>query len=158
MEDNGKFSRGKFFLRFIISFLVFLSTSLGLELVAHLNDWGYMDESALKKHQTSGTVDFFREFYVFWLGFRAERLAPAVQALSSFYVVLCIVLSADRLLQCLGCFWIKLKRIGPKFEGDPFESDYSKGPGLNYPMVLVQIPMCNEKEVNIPKTHCILFL
>ncbi|KAK4764963.1 hypothetical protein SAY86_026053 [Trapa natans] len=147
MEDNGKLGNGKFFLRFIIAFLMAVSVFLGLELVAHLNGWAHMGVSDLKKHQTSTSADFFRQFYGFWLGFRAGHLVPIVQALSSFYVVLFIALSADRLLQCLGCFWIKLKRIGPKLEGDPFESDYSRGPGLNYPMVLVQIPMCNEKEV-----------
>lgn len=148
MEDNGKFSKGKFFLRFITAFLVLVSVFLTLELIAHLNGWEYMDKLDLKKHQISEPASWFREFYVSWSGFRAERLGPTVQALSSFYAALFMVLSADRLLQCLGCFWIKFKGIGPKFEGDTFELDYSKGPGLNYPMVLVQIPMCNEKEVN----------
>ncbi|XP_031386511.1 probable xyloglucan glycosyltransferase 5 [Punica granatum] len=147
MEDHGKSSKGKFFLRLIATLLAIGLVFLGLELVAHLNCWDCMGERDLDEHQTSGTAAWLRKFYVLWSSFRAERLSPLVQALLSFYVVLFIVLSADRLLQCLGCFWIKVKRIGPQSQGDPFESDYSKGPWQNYPMVLVQIPMCNEKEV-----------
>nr|CAD1831976.1 unnamed protein product [Ananas comosus var. bracteatus] len=54
--------------------------------------------------------------------------------------------SLDRLILCVGCFWIKLKKIKPMIEGDPFKSDDIEG-GYDYPMVLVQIPMCNEREV-----------
>ncbi|KAL1168169.1 hypothetical protein V6Z11_A05G067100 [Gossypium hirsutum] len=48
---------------------------------------------------------------------------------------------------CLGCFWIKYKKIKPRIEGNPFKSNDVEGSGYDYPMVLVQIPMCNEREV-----------
>jgi hypothetical protein len=47
----------------------------------------------------------------------------------------------------LGCFWIKYKKIKPRIEVDPFKSDDVEASGYEYPMVLVQIPMCNEREV-----------
>ncbi|GJU04516.1 probable xyloglucan glycosyltransferase 12 [Tanacetum coccineum] len=53
--------------------------------------------------------------------------------------------SLDRLVLCLGCFWIKFKKIKPV----PKQSltDLESGDEGFFPMVLVQIPMCNEKEV-----------
>ncbi|KAL0324005.1 UNVERIFIED_CONTAM: putative xyloglucan glycosyltransferase 5 [Sesamum calycinum] len=55
--------------------------------------------------------------------------------------------SLDRLILCLGCLYIKLKKIKPEVNGDPFQLDDPEGAHCNYPMVLVQIPMCNEREV-----------
>nr|CAD1825576.1 unnamed protein product [Ananas comosus var. bracteatus] len=71
---------------------------------------------------------------------RRLHCAP-VQVLSKFCIVLFVVQSADRIILCLGCFWIKLKRIKPRIEEDAIEGD------CEFPMVLVQIPMCNEREV-----------
>ncbi|KAH0643660.1 hypothetical protein KY289_034634 [Solanum tuberosum] len=71
-----------------------------------------------------------------------------VQKLSTFCTVLFLIQSLDRLVLCLGCFYIKCKKIKPRIEGDPFKSDDLEGSNNSYyPMVLVQIPMCNEKEV-----------
>ena len=63
------------------------------------------------------------------------------------------------MLQCLGRFWIKFKKIKPRIEGDPFKSDDLEGSGCNYPMVLVQIPMCNEREVSVSMLPdlCVLY-
>jgi hypothetical protein len=85
--------------------------------------------------------------YVAWLTFRADYIAPIIQALSQFCVVLFLIQSVDRLILCLGCFWIKYKKIKPRIEVDPFKSDDVEASGYEYPMVLVQIPMCNEREV-----------
>ncbi|KAG8491139.1 hypothetical protein CXB51_014339 [Gossypium anomalum] len=85
--------------------------------------------------------------YVTWLPFRADYIAPLIQALSKFCVALFLVQSADRLMLSLGCFRIKYKKIKPKIEGDPFESVDVEECSYEYPMILVQIPMCNEREV-----------
>ncbi|KAF2302831.1 hypothetical protein GH714_008591 [Hevea brasiliensis] len=85
--------------------------------------------------------------YVAWLTFRAYYIAPPIQALSNFCVVLFLIQSADRMMLSLGCFWIKYKKIKPRINGDPFKSDDAEAPGYEYPKVLVQIPMCNEREV-----------
>lgn len=85
--------------------------------------------------------------YVAWLTFRADYIAPPIQALSKFCVVLFLIQSVDRMILCLGCLWIKYKKIKPRIDGVPFKSDDVEGSCYEYPMVLVQIPMCNEKEV-----------
>ncbi|PPR85146.1 hypothetical protein GOBAR_AA35544 [Gossypium barbadense] len=85
--------------------------------------------------------------YVTWLPFRADYIAPLIQALSKFCIALFLVQSEDRFMLSLGCFWIKYKKIKPKIEGDPFESVDVEECSYEYPMGLVQIPMCNEREV-----------
>ncbi|RVW84251.1 putative xyloglucan glycosyltransferase 5 [Vitis vinifera] len=85
--------------------------------------------------------------YVAWLTLRADYIAPLIQALSKFCVALFLIQSADRMVLCLGCLWIKYKKIKPRIDGDPFKLEDVEGSGYEYPMVLVQIPMCNEREV-----------
>ncbi|CAN1341621.1 Probable xyloglucan glycosyltransferase 5 [Linum perenne] len=86
--------------------------------------------------------------YVAWLAFRAGYIAPAIMGLSKFCVLLFLVQSVDRLVLCLGCVWIKFKRVKPVIRGgDPFKSGDVEASHYKYPMVLVQIPMCNEREV-----------
>ncbi|KAH7441025.1 hypothetical protein KP509_03G021900 [Ceratopteris richardii] len=50
-------------------------------------------------------------------------------------------------VDCIGCAWINLKRIKPVSKVSSFDSDDPEQPHSGYPMVLVQIPMCNEREV-----------
>ncbi|KAJ1384763.1 Nucleotide-diphospho-sugar transferase [Sesbania bispinosa] len=47
----------------------------------------------------------------------------------------------------LGCFWIRFKKIKPVPKVD--DVDHESGEKGFFPMVLVQIPMCNEKEQSI---------
>ncbi|CAN6860432.1 unnamed protein product, partial [Brassica oleracea] len=57
--------------------------------------------------------------------------------------VLFLIQTIDRLILCLGCFWIQFKKINPV----PTKSFSDLESGCFLPMVLVQIPMCNEKGV-----------
>jgi len=85
--------------------------------------------------------------------FHADYIAPLIQALSKWFMLLgfCIVLFliqfVDRMLLCLGCSWIKFKKVKPKINMVPFKVEDIEGSVCIYPMVLVQIPICNEKEV-----------
>ncbi|XP_071709932.1 probable xyloglucan glycosyltransferase 12 [Rutidosis leptorrhynchoides] len=47
---------------------------------------------------------------------------------------------------CLGCFWIRVMKIKPVTKQRLIDVEDGAGDGF-FPMVLVQIPMCNEKEV-----------
>ncbi|KAF6154710.1 hypothetical protein GIB67_003770 [Kingdonia uniflora] len=47
---------------------------------------------------------------------------------------------------CIDCFWLKCKKIKPSFDKDLFNADV-EGSVYEYSMVLIQILMCNEKEV-----------
>ncbi|XP_078177726.1 putative xyloglucan glycosyltransferase 9 [Carex rostrata] len=92
--------------------------------------------------------DLFGSIYTGWMRIRAEYIAPPLQFLSDACVVLFLIQSADRLILCLGCFWIKLRRMKP-VPKVAFGSKEGSDPeaGEHFPMVLVQIPMCNEREV-----------
>ncbi|KAI4389849.1 hypothetical protein MLD38_002026 [Melastoma candidum] len=88
----------------------------------------------------------FDWIYSKWVMIRVEYLAPPLQFLANACIVLFLVQSIDRLVLCLGCFWIRFKKIKPQLKPDAL-ADPESGQGGFFPMVLVQIPMCNEKEV-----------
>uniref|UniRef100_A0A164X1D8 Glycosyltransferase 2-like domain-containing protein n=1 Tax=Daucus carota subsp. sativus TaxID=79200 RepID=A0A164X1D8_DAUCS len=93
-----------------------------------------------------GVKGVFDLAYSSWVSIRVDYLAPPLQFLSNACVVLFIVQSVDRLVLSLGCFWIKFRNIKPVLSDGG--NDLESGNGGDYfPMVLVQIPMCNEKEV-----------
>ncbi|RYR69209.1 hypothetical protein Ahy_A03g015746 [Arachis hypogaea] len=63
-------------------------------------------------------------------------------------IVLFLIQSLDRLVLCLGCFWIRYKKIKNVAAEDYGDLDLESGEKKGFfPMVLVQIPMCNEREV-----------
>ncbi|KAL2933270.1 putative xyloglucan glycosyltransferase 5 [Bienertia sinuspersici] len=145
--ESDKSGKGKLLYRIILGFLITALAFLGFEVFAHFNGWHYFQNSNLHIPQTVDIQGWLHEIYVSWLGFRAGYIAPLIQSLSTFCVVLFMIQSLDRLVLCLGCFWIKFKKIKPTFEGEPYKSNDAENPGCNHPMVLVQIPMCNEREV-----------
>ncbi|RYR74958.1 hypothetical protein HN51_021168 [Arachis hypogaea] len=104
------------------------------EIVAYLQGWQFRN---LNLHILPNALDFeglLHMEYVGWLRFRVEYIAPPVQSL-------------DRMVLCMGCFWIRYKKVKPRFAGDPFKVDDVEGSASHYPKVLIQIPMCNEREV-----------
>ncbi|KAL6972578.1 putative xyloglucan glycosyltransferase 5 [Sarracenia purpurea var. burkii] len=145
--ENEKSGRGRLLFRVILAFLVTALAFLAFEVVAHFKGWHHFKNHNLSIPQTWQIQGWLHNLYVAWLGFRAGYIAPPIQALSNFCVLLFLLQSADRLILCMGCFWIKYKNINPRIEGDPFNSGHLEGLGCSYPMVLVQIPMCNEGEV-----------
>uniref|UniRef100_A0A452ZJA9 Glycosyltransferase 2-like domain-containing protein n=1 Tax=Aegilops tauschii subsp. strangulata TaxID=200361 RepID=A0A452ZJA9_AEGTS len=76
---------------------------------------------------------------------RLQYIAPPLQFLTNSCVVLFMIQSVDRLVLCLGCLWIKLRGIKPV----PIAADKDdvEAGDEDFPMVLVQMPMCNEREV-----------
>ncbi|GER35769.1 cellulose synthase-like protein [Striga asiatica] len=124
---------------FIKAFLAVSIIGLAVETFAYFSDW---DLGFVSPWEVSDNL--VRWAYVGWLGFRANYVAPCVVTLSRFCIVLFMIQSLDRFVQCLGCFWIKFKGLRPEIEEDG-PGDVENGSG--FPMVLVQIPMCNEKEV-----------
>ncbi|KAM0853032.1 hypothetical protein ACQ4PT_051348 [Festuca glaucescens] len=132
-EEAAHAVRRSRFYAFIKACLLMSVFLLAVEVAAHSNGRGAL-------------AVFVGSFYASWVRVRAAYLAPPLQLLADACVVLFLVQSADRLVQSLGCFYILLKRIKPKpiSPALPDEEDPDAG---YYPMVLVQIPMCNEKEV-----------
>ncbi|XP_073122815.1 xyloglucan glycosyltransferase 4-like [Henckelia pumila] len=129
--------RGRRLYRFIKVFLAISVAALLVEAFAYFNKW---DLSLVNPLEVQNLVHLC---FVAWLRFRAEYVAPLVVTISKFCIVLFIIQSLDRIVQCLGCFWIKYKNLKPVIEDEPFDIE----DGASFPMVLVQIPMCNEKEV-----------
>ncbi|XP_021299113.1 xyloglucan glycosyltransferase 4 [Herrania umbratica] len=123
--------------RFIKAFLVISIAALVIEIVAHLKKWNL---NLIQPWEVQGLVQWS---YMAWLSFRVDYIAPLVLTMSKFCTVLFLIQSLDRLILCLGCFWIKYKKLKPRIEGEAYDME----DGSSFPMVLVQIPMCNEREV-----------
>ncbi|KAF8406172.1 hypothetical protein HHK36_008252 [Tetracentron sinense] len=124
---------------------------LGFEMVAYFKGW-HLGAPHLQLQYLLSTPLMFRGvfdwLYSRWVLVRVDYLAPPLQFLANFCIVLFLIQSVDRLILCLGCFWIRLKKIKPvpKQAVQDLESINGNAEGF-FPMVLVQIPMCNEKEV-----------
>lgn len=134
-EEEPK-SRGRLY-RFIKAFLVISIVGLIIEIIAHFKKWNL---NLMQPWEVQGLVQWS---YMAWLSFRVDYIAPLVITLSKFCTVLFLIQSLDRLVMCLGCFWIKYKKLKPEIEGEAYDIEDSS----SFPMVLVQIPMCNEREV-----------
>ncbi|KAJ7961621.1 Xyloglucan glycosyltransferase [Quillaja saponaria] len=128
--------------RVIKGFLFVVLLLLGFELVAYFKGWHFSPPS-VGSVEVLGMVGFV---YAKWLQIRANYLAPALQSLTNVCVVLFLVQSVDRVVLMLGCFWIKLRRLKP-VPNMEYPADGENENVEDYPMVLVQIPMCNEREV-----------
>ncbi|EEF44925.1 transferase, transferring glycosyl groups, putative [Ricinus communis] len=129
-------SRGKLY-RFIKAFLIISILALVIEVIAHFKKWNL---NLISPWEIQGLVQWS---YMAWLSFRADYVAPLVMTLSKFCTVLFLIQSLDRLVLCLGCFWIKYKKLKPEITGEEYDIEDPS----SFPMVLVQIPMCNEREV-----------
>lgn len=138
--------------RFYSCIKVFLWLSVLLlcfEVAAYFKGWHFgapkLQLEYLLWAPSFGVKDFFDWIYARWVLIRVEYLAPLLQFLANACIVLFLIQSLDRLVLCLGCFWIRFKRIKPVPKDGAV--DLESGEKGYFPMVLVQIPMCNEKEV-----------
>ncbi|KAK9159797.1 hypothetical protein Syun_006138 [Stephania yunnanensis] len=134
-SDSKLYRVIKVFLGVVIVLLVF-------ELVAYFKGWHFSPPS-VNSADVLGLVELV---YANWLWIRSNYLAPPLQALANVCIVLFLIQSLDRIGLMLGCFWIKFKGIKPVALVE-FDGDVENGRNEEYPMVLVQIPMCNEREV-----------
>ncbi|KAK3425637.1 hypothetical protein EUGRSUZ_F02219 [Eucalyptus grandis] len=121
---------------------------LGFEVAAYFKGWhfGALELQYLLAAPL-GVKGAFNSLYSRWVLIRVEYLAPPLQFLANVCIVLFLIQSIDRLVLCLGCFWIKFKKIKPVPKESGAAVDPESGENGFFPMVLVQIPMCNEKEV-----------
>ncbi|GLU11213.1 hypothetical protein SLE2022_279730 [Rubroshorea leprosula] len=135
ISEEDKRSRRLY--RFIKAFLAISVMALVIEIIAHFKKWNLM---LIQPWEVQGLLQWS---YMAWLSFRIEYIAPLVISLSNFCIVLFLIQSLDRLVLCLGCFWIKYKKLKPQIDGEAYDIEDSS----SFPKVLVQIPMCNEREV-----------
>ncbi|KAK9065671.1 hypothetical protein SSX86_015072 [Deinandra increscens subsp. villosa] len=140
--------------RFYSCIKVFLWVSillLGFELAAYYKGWDFGAPDLHLQYLYTLTnpfsvKGFFDSIYSRWVLIRVEYLAPPLQFLANACIYLFLIQSLDRLVLCLGCFWIRFKKIKPVPKQTLPDLESGDKDGF-FPMVLVQIPMCNEKEV-----------
>lgn len=136
---------------------VFLTVSVILlvfELVAYFRGWHFSPPTV--ESASAEVVDLVEYVYANWLDIRANYLAPPLQSLTNMCIVLFLIQSVDRVVLVLGCFWIKFRRLKPLAEIE-YSADVENLNAEDYPMVLLQIPMCNEREVRpcmFSSSHC----
>jgi hypothetical protein len=145
-ENENPTVKSRFY-TFIKMFLCLSVFLLCFEVVAYFKGWHFSAPHLELWAPAFGVKDVFDWFYARWVLIRVEYLAPPLQFLTNACIVLFLIQSVDRLVLCLGCFWIKFKKIKPVPKGG-HGLDLESGDKGFFPMVLVQIPMCNEKEVN----------
>ncbi|XP_065880688.1 probable xyloglucan glycosyltransferase 12 [Euphorbia lathyris] len=152
VEDNRENENPNVRTRFYSCIKVFLWLSvllLGFEVAAYFKGWQFGAPHLQLQYLLAtpfGFKDIFDSLYSRWVLIRVEYLAPPVHFLTRACIVLFLIQSLDRLVLCLGCFWIRIKKIKPIPKQDAV-ADLESGQDGFFPMVLVQIPMCNEKEV-----------
>jgi hypothetical protein len=190
--DAEASGRGRVMLRFLRAFLLLSLAMLALETIAHLKGWQFpqhlpgnlqeLEEQLqhlpehlrhlpenlrqlpehLRVPERQEIQGWLHRAYVAWLEFRVDYIAWAIQKLSTFCILLFMVQSVDRIVQCLACFWIKIRGIRPRIPAsgnkprrgrksaaaDVENGDADDDADGYFPMVLVQMPMCNEKEVS----------
>lgn len=142
---NSKPHKGRLY-KTIVSFLMFAVLMLCFELIAHSKGW-HFNHSHLRMPSTLDLQGLLQSVYLAWLYIRAEYLGPPLQALVNACIFMFLIQSLDRAIQCLGCLWIKLRRIEPLARIESLDCSDVEDPNARYAMVLVQVPMCNEKEV-----------
>ncbi|KAK3010609.1 hypothetical protein RJ639_010785 [Escallonia herrerae] len=122
--------------RFIRAFLAITVVALVIEIVAYFKKWNL---KMIRPWEVQGILEWS---YMAWLSLRVEYVAPFIILLSKFCIVLFMIQSVDRLVLGIGCFWIKYKKLKPEIGEEAYDIEDC----TTFPMVLVQIPMCNEKE------------
>lgn len=83
-----------------------------------------------------------------WLDVRAPVVAPLLQFAINTCLVMVTMLFIERIFMCGVMVFVKLLRRTPEsvYKFQPIRDDLEFG-NSSYPMVLVQIPMYNEREV-----------
>ncbi|KAG0594950.1 hypothetical protein M758_UG125400 [Ceratodon purpureus] len=132
--------KGKLY-KFLRGFLVVAIVLLCIEVVAHSLGWHFAAPTY------SNVWSLPHAIYMGWMVIRYNYIGPALQFTADSCIVLFLIQSADRLIQFGGCVYVKLRKIKPIPVNPSLESDDAEQPDQGYPMVLIQIPMCNEREV-----------
>ncbi|XP_010455227.1 PREDICTED: probable xyloglucan glycosyltransferase 12 [Camelina sativa] len=149
-QKQNPAKKSKLFYSYLKVFLWLSLILLCFEIAAYFKGWHFgTSKLQLQFIFTTpfGVKGFFDWVYTRWVLLRVEYLAPPLQFLANACIVLFLIQSLDRLILCLGCFWIRFKKIKPVLKPDAISDLESGDNGCFLPMVLVQIPMCNEKEV-----------
>ncbi|XP_073000593.1 probable glucomannan 4-beta-mannosyltransferase 3 isoform X1 [Typha latifolia] len=83
-----------------------------------------------------------------WRVIRARAVAPVLQAAVAVCLAMSVMLLVEAVAMAAVSLGVKILRLRPekRYKCEPIKPDLEEG-SLAYPMVLIQIPMYNEKEV-----------
>lgn len=89
-----------------------------------------------------------------WQQARAPLVVPVLKLLVALCLAMSVMLFVERVYMGVVIIFVKLFRYKPekKYKWEPLRDDLEIGNSA-YPMVLVQIPMYNEKEVVLKIYH-----
>ncbi|KAL3685302.1 hypothetical protein R1sor_003324 [Riccia sorocarpa] len=98
--------------------------------------------------QPASNEDMVETLSSLWMRLRAPVIAPIVQFAINFCLVMVLMLFLERIYMCVVLVYSKLFRRSPQrmYKFEPMRDDVELG-NSHYPMVLVQVPMYNEREV-----------
>lgn len=101
--------------------------------------------------QPAANEDVVETLSSLWMRLRAPVIAPMVQFSINVCLVMVFMLFMERIYMCTVLFYVKLFRRTPNkmYKFEPMKDDVELG-NSHYPMVLVQVPMYNEREVRPP--------
>ena len=105
--------------------------ALVIEVMAFFPEWNLC---MIRPWEVHGAVQWC---YMAWLSLRVDYAAPFLVVLSKFCIVLFMIQSLDRLVLCLGWFWIKFKKLMQVVEGEAYDIEDE----ASLHMVLVKITM-----------------
>lgn len=86
--------------------------------------------------------------YLIWELIRAPLIVPLLQLSVYICLTMSLMLLMERLYMGIVIILVKLfwKKPEQRYNWEPIQDDEESG-SLNYPVVLIQIPMFNEREV-----------
>ncbi|KAM3325025.1 glucomannan 4-beta-mannosyltransferase 9-like [Capsicum chacoense] len=92
--------------------------------------------------------DITEQFGIMWRQIKAPLIVPVLKILVFLCLVMSIMLFIERIYMFLVITFLKIfgKKPEKRYKWEPLKDDVELG-NSSYPMVLVQIPMYNEKEV-----------
>ncbi|KAG1342518.1 Glucomannan 4-beta-mannosyltransferase 9 [Cocos nucifera] len=101
---------------------------------------------------SSPVADILNKIGLIWREVRVMVIIPAMKAAVVVSLIMSVMVLAEKLSMALISLYAKLFRRRPEriYKCDPIAEDEELGT-LAYPMVLVQIPMYNEKEDSVKK-------
>lgn len=96
-----------------------------------------------------GNVDVTNQIELFWVQAKAPLLVPLLKLLVTLCLGMSIMLFVERVYMGFVILLVKIfgRKPEKKYNWEPLKDDLEIG-NSTYPMVLVQIPMYNEKEVS----------
>lgn len=97
----------------------------------------------------SGRDDITEQLQIIWDQIKAPLIVPLLKLSVFLCLVMSLMLFVERVYMAVVIVLVKLLGIKPhkRYKWEPLKDDLELGNSV-YPMVLVQIPMYNEREVS----------